>query len=385
MKRLFLFSALCASLCLVMAQPAEARIITSETNAIVGPEVVIDDDLYITGQTVTVEGIVNGDVYAAGSNVTVRGTVNGDVLAAGGMIDVSGTVTDDVRLAGGTITITGATIGDSLSVAGGNVIIDEQSTIGGGLLFGAGSITVSTDVMRSVVGGGGSVTLNGTMNKDVYVGTEQLQLGSNSAIMGDLVYGSEKELNSALTASVAGQVRRYEPPEQVRAARTYDKEAARQAVRGLQYGMLLWKFLSALLVGSLVLYFFSKPTQAIVAGLEKNWLSTLGWGFIVTVAFLPAMVLLAITGIGLPLALLITLAFAIEVYLSKIVVSVLIGKKLETVLNQKLNPYVSLALGLGLFYIVGALPFIGFFVKLATLFLGLGAIVSYKKEKLLKK
>src|SRR3989344_7508027 len=81
-----------------------AKIIRNEL-AIVASNEVIDDDLFIGGETVLVEGTVNGDLYVAGGNIIVKGTVNGDILAAGGTIDISGIVRGDIRAAGGNINL----------------------------------------------------------------------------------------------------------------------------------------------------------------------------------------------------------------------------------------------------------------------------------------
>jgi len=72
---------------------------------------VIEDDLYVTGSEVFIDGTVKGDVIAAGSRVEVNGTVEGDLIAAGAEVMLNGEVQDDVRVAGAGITING-TVGD---------------------------------------------------------------------------------------------------------------------------------------------------------------------------------------------------------------------------------------------------------------------------------
>ena len=52
-------------------------------NVVIGKDEVIDDDLFVGGSTVTVDGTVNGDLITAGQTVTINGKVTGNVIAAG--------------------------------------------------------------------------------------------------------------------------------------------------------------------------------------------------------------------------------------------------------------------------------------------------------------
>ena len=66
---------------------------------VVGPNEVINDDLYAVGGTITVEGTVNGDLGAFGGTITVTG------LAVGGTVVINGPVREDVLVGGGTMTV----------------------------------------------------------------------------------------------------------------------------------------------------------------------------------------------------------------------------------------------------------------------------------------
>ena len=66
---------------------------------VVAPGETLDDDLFASGQTVTVAGRVTGDVYATGQTVVVTGTVDGDLLSAAQQVVVDGAVNGNVRAA----------------------------------------------------------------------------------------------------------------------------------------------------------------------------------------------------------------------------------------------------------------------------------------------
>jgi hypothetical protein len=79
----------------------------------------IDDDLYMTGDTLTVLGIVDGDVVASARIIRIEGTVLGDLIAAGQVISIGGEVRDDVRIGGMTLKLEeDAVIGDDVFAAG---------------------------------------------------------------------------------------------------------------------------------------------------------------------------------------------------------------------------------------------------------------------------
>ena len=380
-----LFFSFFLSIALFLTPSVQAKVISSEEQVVVEEGEVIDDDLFVTAGDVTIKGIINGDLYVGGENIKISGIVNGDVLIVGGVIEITGEIEDDVRVAGGSINIQGASIGDSLTVAGGSVNIEKDSTVGGGLLFGAGSVNIGAEVGRGIMGGGGSVNISGSVGKDVYVGAEKLTLGPNIIVAGDLVYGSEKEVKLSETAIVSGKIRYLSPTRKKVTSEIAKPGLARVIGDKFRFAARLWSYLAALLVGSLALYFFKKPSEQIAGSLEKNWLSNLGHGFLLIIIALPVFIMLAITGIGLPLAMILSPLFLINLYLSKIVIGVFFGKKLETLLSkQKMNVYLSFASGLAIYYLLGALPILGGFVRLAALLLGLGALFSYQKTQLLK-
>jgi len=66
---------------------------------------VVNDDLYISGQAVVVDGTVKGDLVVFAQTVTVNGTVEGDLLGAGRDIIVNGTIGGAVRIAGAALDV----------------------------------------------------------------------------------------------------------------------------------------------------------------------------------------------------------------------------------------------------------------------------------------
>src|SRR4030043_597137 len=78
---------------------------------------VVDDDLYIAGSTIIIDGTVNGDLWAVGNTITVNGDVKGSVVAAGQTVSINGNVDHAARLAGETVNISGGGCGDLIAFA----------------------------------------------------------------------------------------------------------------------------------------------------------------------------------------------------------------------------------------------------------------------------
>ena len=71
--------------------------------------------------------------------------------------------------------------------------------------------------------------------------------------------------------------------------------------------------------------------------------------------------------------------YLIDLYLAKLVVGLAIGLALRDQFEwRKITPYMALALGLIVYYLLGLVPVLNFFTGLLTLFAGLGALYVWK-------
>lgn len=359
---------------------ALAKIISSEDAVTIGVDEVVDDDLFIGAETVTIEGTVNGDVYVGGGMVNIKGTINGDVFAAGGMLDITGTIKDDLRVAGGNITIHEARIGDNLTVFGGNVSVDEKTKIGGSVVFGSGLFVSKAEVGKSILGGGGAVTINGKVDGDVQIGVGELEIGTNAKITGDLIYTSDEEAKIDEKAEIDGEVKKVLPPKAEAVTKDFPG-----MVRGVTRGVKVWSYLSTLLIGFILLYFARQPSTRIATSiLERPW-SSLGWGLVALFMTGPVLFLLALTVIGIPLAVILGGVFMLALYLAKIFIGILFGRLLTDLLGYKqMKVYLSFALGLAIYFLLTALPIIGFFILTASCVFGLGALFTFTRDRLVQ-
>ena len=78
---------------------------------LIGAEEVIEDDLYVAGKTVTIDGTLKGNGIVAGELITVNGTIEDDVYLAGETVTIEGIVKGDAVVAGRLIQVNGTVEG----------------------------------------------------------------------------------------------------------------------------------------------------------------------------------------------------------------------------------------------------------------------------------
>ena len=107
--------------------------------------------------------------------------------------------------------------------------------------------------------------------------------------------------------------------------------------------------------------------------ITKSFWKCFGIGLLITIAFIPSLILLAITIVGIPLVGLVLLLSGLYAYLSTVAVAVVAGQWLVNRFNWKQPAYGVFVIGLVGIYILKLIPFIGFLTGLVILWTGLGA------------
>lgn len=334
----------------------------------------INDDYFVAGDEVTIEGTVNGDLYVAASSIRVSGVINGDIIGIAETIDITGDIRDDVRVAGGNINLTGATIGDSVSIAGDKLVIDSDTSILGGLVYGGSSLTLSGNIGRGVVGGSDSSRIDGLVSKTVQVSVTELTIDNNAVIQGDLKYSSDNE--AAINGQILGEV-----------SRSAGSDLGLDDIfKSFATGYNVWAFISALVVALVMLLLFPSMFKSAHKNLVKNPWRVARKGVIALILAVPLTGLLAVTIVGIPLALVIIACWLIAIYLAKFYVAYSLGStmlaKLKPQKDKKTATYMALVIGIALYYVARMIPVIGWPVRFIVAAVGMGMMISlYSRPK----
>jgi hypothetical protein len=268
------------------------------------------------------------------------------------------------------------------------VNIDEDSSIGGSLLAGSGTLSLYAPVARNVFVGAGTIEINSEVGGEARLGAGDISLGPNAKIGKDLYYtvGEEgKNIKMAEGAVVSGKVQKV-------VQKFADKKGIEKAKTGISSAfktvnifMTLISFIGAFIVGYLGLKYFPKLFSESASLVSKSFFKSLGIGFLVTLAALPVLIILVLTGVGAALAGILFLVFLLYLYLSKLVVSVSLGNWIAEKFNWKMSVYGVFAVGLFGVYLLKEFPYFGFILGLVILWSGLGAMVINLKSSISSK
>jgi cytoskeletal protein CcmA (bactofilin family) len=390
----------------------------SGDQVIVGPDEVVDDDLYATANQVVVEGTIRGDLVAFGQSVTVDGTVEGDLIAAGQSVEIGGEVDDDARIAGQALLLgEGASVGDDLIAAAYSLQNEPESNVGGTLWYAGYQALLAGTVGQDLAGAVNALTLGGEIggDADVDVDGEEggaappafvpvpqvpiptvepgLTLTDSALIGGNLTYQSSTEAQIDPGAQIEGDVVREERPVE-------EEEATRSP---LAEGVLdaLGSLVALVLVGLLLVWLAPRWIRRRAYTVLDRPLASLGWGLLGLVAFLIlgivillVTILLAIVlgllTLGSLVALIVVLGLLAEAalvlafwistgYLAQIVVGFLAGVLLleSVVPGRGAGRVLPLVVGLIVYVILVAIPVLGSIVGLIVVLLGLGALLIW--------
>ncbi len=373
---------------------------------------VVKDDLYVAANELVIEGEVDGDVYFLGSTLTITGKVTGDVNAFGQAILLKGEIGDDFRFFGAVVAIEeGARLGGDLIAFGNGLNVRMGSMIGQDIVFYGGQAYLGGEIGRNVRLGVSDVMLAGHVhgNADLSVTGERgassappvfgpmpvempslpggLTLDPSARVDGDLKYQAFAPLPD-VERNVGGKVEyiSFESTQETKTQTAFD--AWLNALRSLATLMLFGVLFAAAAPGFL---------QQSATKIRKQFWLSLGWGVLVYAMFffllLGLIVLMILAGVffgiltlgsisalaiigGLLLILVLIFVFVfVTTYLTKIVVGWELGNWLVSrFLPQWSERRYAPLLGVFLFGLVLQIPYLGFMLGLAALFIGLGAL-----------
>ena len=343
------------------AATVSAKVITEEKGIVnIARTEVVDDDLFIGAQTVQIDGTVNGDVFIGAQIVIITGVINGNLHVGTNTLDLGGKIKGNVYAGAQNVLVKGASIGGSLLAGAATANIDNSSVIGGSVLVGAGSLSVDSRIGRSV-----------------YAGTGSLMIGSDTVIGKDLYYAADRDqtqTNISSDAKIGGNVYKSEYDAPQRPDAQAIKNQLPGILGGIRFGATLLSFAGALVVGYLYLKLSGRhltETSAIVSG---SFWKSMGIGFLVSIAFIPALIVLLITIIGIPLAGISLLMFFLYCTLAKFVVGLPLGDWISRKFNWKTTTYGTVVLGLLAIYVMRMIPGVNFISGLMVFWVGLGAL-----------
>jgi cytoskeletal protein CcmA (bactofilin family) len=331
----------------------------------------VNSTLYSAGHTVDVRGTVNGDVFCAGETVTVNATVHGDVICAGQDITIKGHVDGDVRVAGQTVHI-GAQVQRNLTLFAQTFTLDSDAKVGQDALVNGGTSDVQGSVGRDMILNSSDGTVMNTVGRNLRFSGDDLHIRSGATVHGDVQYTSTHDADISSLAHISGSTHHTVPD-----------QSRRHGHRGMVVGFSLGFYLIALMllgVTALVLVLlFPKPLHEVSGVIARSMGKTLLTGFLAGLAVPIAFFVLLFSLVGIPLAVILLLAWFLVLLLSGPVAAYYLG---SMVLAKSKNSILMMMLGTFLLVTLYFVPVIGMLAMLVASWLGSGAILLMLKRRL---
>lgn len=336
-------------------------------DSVVVPAGNITGPLFTAGSYIVVDADVDGDVFAAGQDITINGDINGDLLAAARTVRINGRVSGNVRCAVSNFDLSGE-IGKSLTAAAAQVRLHEGSAIGDDTLIFAGTALFSGIVGRQALGAGGDYRIYGPIGGSVHFWeVENLTVGREASINGDLNYGSANQADILPGAQITGQTNweQVQRPEQ------------KVHPEGINwFAQLIW-FIAGVVSWGVFVLIFPRLWSGFSEKIFHSPGSALGWGAFALIAAPLASLLLLITVIGIPLSLTLIIAYLLTLYAAKIIVGDAIGRFLAARFGWegRVHGIWTFMIGFAALILLGRIPVVGFFISLIAAAVALGAVV----------
>ncbi|MBI4117657.1 MAG: polymer-forming cytoskeletal protein [Parcubacteria group bacterium] len=350
-----------------------------------------DDNLFVSGEEIVIDGNVKGDVIAAGGSVEVRGNVEGDIIAAAGEISVSGHVGGNVRVAGGDVRLFGD-VEKNVNVFSGQFDMNDESHIGGTMTFFGGAGNIAGSIGRDLYVGAGQLALKSMVerNATIWSDSEGVSLHPKTRIGGDFTYTGSNELLLG-DDMVAGKVHF----QRLAAAPKKDilgfMKTFAAGFSGFWLGMKVMSMLGMFLVGLVMIFLKKKKVFALVKVASQSFPRILGYGFLMFIIIPICAVIAAFTVVGLPLAATLVALYLVMLYLSKVVMGIALGHFLLTSSGntgkkgfKEANLFASMFLGIFALSVMSTLPLIGWLISLIAIVWGFGVFFVFERQMLEK-
>jgi len=347
---------------------------------------IINNDVFLTGESTRVEGTVNGDVFVFGKDLLIEGDVNGSVFAISDKVQLEGSISNNLYALSGSYNQKSETeIERSLYFLGLSLVLEKDSIIGRDLNALTLSAGLHGDIARDTNATVGIFELFRLLKENV-----------NTTITG---IPSPDEFAQVATASIVRNLERAPQRALLRMP-----PAATSSSLAPWILAALAAFASFFVVGLVSLWLLPERFQIWVRKLEEKPLASAGYGAVVLInGFLMPILIVLLLGsavlaliyLSLPslawmlfwgvLSLFIalfTLFLLVTTFVTKTIVAYWVGEFILSKLAPQSLRYKALPLLLGLLIYVpiASVPYLGFFVGLLVTLLGLGTMWLTRKQ-----
>ena len=331
---------------------------------------VINDEVLLVGNDITVNSDVVGNIFAFGQKIHINGNVDGDIIGAAQSIVINGNVNGNVRIASQSIEINGR-IERSVSIVGQDIALSENSFVGRNALFAGEIINIAGNVVGSVNVIAETLNISGKVSDNVNFYSNSaskddngLILTSTAVISGNINYNAFGDIKGVSQVNVLGSIDKNLPE--------VEKKVEMKGGILPEVIFLLLALLTCLMI---VLVGGKKVKDVEKIMMESIWKS-FGIGFAVLVCTPVLAVLFFVTGLGGLIGTILIIIWILMLLLAYFFSAISFGQYLLKIVKKdfKQSFLIYSLIGVVVGYVLLSIPFIGFFVGLFGLCWGMGGM-----------
>lgn len=316
------------------------------------------------------EGKINGNVISVSGSINNKGYIDGSVISFSPNFTSTGTINKSLIGYYNNLYLNNATINGDLTVYGDKLITNEKTIIKGDVNTVVDDVLLKGQINGDVFVVGNNVTINSTIKGDVKVGCSELVIGKQANIEGKLIYESENPIVRTNESKIKGGIEKKDLGLNI----PLKVESANSNVISefIGYYNNLSK-ITILIIGLILIKLFPISALKVEIFTRRNVLKCLSTGAIAMIIIIPAIFILIMTIVGLPVALhLLSLYFNLT-YIATIPTALVIGGLF--VKGQRLST--KMLTGIFILLVLEFLPFetINSIVIFIFNLIGIGSIV----------
>ncbi len=384
-----------------------AEVIPGDPDAFVDADTVIEDDLFISGRHVQIDGTVLGDVFASGEDVQINGRIDGNLFVAGQSLIINGEVSDNVVSAAYSLELgPDADISGNLYFAGFSLQAMEASQIARSVYAAGYQAALDGSIGRNVLASLSAFQLDGSVAGDVQLALNQStgnirnQFGEPTFYIPENVVVLPEGIFQGSNANILGEFEHSVNIFNIDSPNFNGDDVAGFFVTNWMRSRV-GEFMALLILGLLLFTLVPGPGRRAVEQMRSQPLSSIAWGALISLAF-PLLLVVSITLVifltiffgaatlgslagtvlslgGITVVSFWTLFGLLFWMISKIIFAYLIGHSLvervsPEALDGRWGVLFALVPGILLYEFVRAIPLLGHLTALIVILMGVGAV-----------
>jgi len=328
---------------------------------------------YTVGASVVLTAPVAGDFLALGGSVITAAPVLGDDLILAGSISSRATVAGDLRAIGGSIDINESIAGDLIALG---FSVRDSGRAKGSVFIIAANTTLSNGSAGPVTIYGNNISLAGEFAADVTVTAwSHISIASGTVIHGKLSYEAPDLATIHSSVTVDGGVT------YTNASYLPDIGTSRILAFVSIGFFLVARIIGALILAGLLAGLFPKFAETFISSVSemrlRGMLLTLLLGFAIFVATPIVIALLLLTFVGMGIAFLLLILYALLLLLSVMYAGIVVGGMFaRRFRNRKRILWHDGVVGMTVLSLIVLVPFLGLPLALLLMFFSAGTLLQ---------